>query len=105
MPFTPLNPQQPTTVTTTVVGECWHCSEPAQRGDLCRYHYLEQAVSGRTKRWVPWYRRPGQWVPPLLAVLTAVAAFTFVPFGAAVFLLALPMFMCGFVFGLGQPKR
>lgn len=95
----------PTVVDTTVRGQCQRCEQPAHNGKLCRYHFYIEAVNGRGKQWRKLRRRPGKWVPPLIAVALFAAMFAIVDVRLAFFLCVIvPVLMFGYVFGFKAPK-
>ena len=85
---------------------CVMCSTPVHRaGGVCRVHYYLAAVNGHGRQFHGIHRRPGLWLPPIIALVTVLSALIFLQ-GVAIFLCFLiPMFMWMSVFGSGRNRH
>lgn len=101
--FSPVNTFSP--IDTTVRGQCQRCDQPARNGKLCAAHFYVEAVNGRGKQWRKLRRRPGKWVPPLIALALFAAMFALADVRFAFFLcVIIPVLMFGYVFGFKAPR-
>lgn len=116
MPFQPFTPDEPQArkvvmytqpVDTTVHHTCVLCDAPVRRsGGLCRGHYYWEAVNHRGKH-VPGHgflHRPGQWLPPIIALFTALTSLLVLQRFGIFFVIFVPMFMWGWVFGMKNKR-